>query len=79
MSALREISDRAVADFGFRQAAMWNPEDVAERWNLSEKESEVLHDVLGPELEALPNPVEPEDVHTQQTLIGGIIESALND
>lgn len=79
MSALREISDRAVADFGFRQAVMWNPDDVAERWNLSDKEKEVLNDVLGPELEALPNPVEPDDVPTQQTLVGGIIENALGE
>ena len=79
MSSLREISDRAVADFGFRQAVMWNPDDVAERWNLSDKEKEVLNDVLGPELEALPNPVEPEDVPTQQTLVGGIIETALDE
>ena len=79
MSSLREISDRAVADFGFRQAVMWNPDDVAERWNLSDKEREVLNDVLGPELEALPNPVEPEDVPTQQTLVGGIVENALSE
>ena len=79
MSSLREISDRAVADFGFRQAVMWNPDDVAERWNLSDKEREVLNDVLGPELEALPNPVEPDDVPTQQTLVGGIVENALGE
>lgn len=58
---LREIIDRAVADYGFRLAVMWGTEDVIAGSDLSSGEAAVLRDLVVPELKKLPNPVEPAD------------------
>ena len=59
--ALREIIDKAVADYGFRLAVMWGPEDVITMSDLSPEEGEVLLSAIVPELKVLPDPVEPSD------------------
>ena len=58
---LREIIDRAVADYGFRLAVMWGTDDVIAGSDLSAGETGVLRDLVVPELKKLPNPVEPAD------------------
>ena len=77
MSALIEIANRAVADYGFRQAALWSPGDVAARWELSARETAVLEGALHDALDELPVPVEPADVPAQQERVAGIIRQAL--
>ncbi|MDE0121321.1 MAG: hypothetical protein OXS33_06260 [bacterium] len=59
--ALREIIDRAVADYGFRLAVMWGTDDVIAGSDLTSGEGESLRDLVVPELKKLPNPVEPAD------------------
>ncbi|MDE0233297.1 MAG: hypothetical protein OXI56_05040 [bacterium] len=59
--ALREIIDRAVADYGFRLAVMWGTDDVIAGSDLTTGEAEFLRDLVVPELKKLPNPVEPVD------------------
>ena len=58
---LREIIDRAVADYGFRLAVMWGTDDVIAGSDLSSGEAGALRDLVVPELKELPNPVEPAD------------------
>ena len=59
--ALRDIIDKAVADYGFRLALMHGVEDVIAASDLSEKESDALRNIVVPELKELPDPVEPAD------------------
>lgn len=59
--ALREIIDRAVADYGFRLAVMWGTDDVIAGSDLTPGEAGFLRDLVVPELRQLPNPVEPTD------------------
>ena len=77
MEALKKIADKAVADYGFRQAVMWSPEDIIDRWRLSDREALVLRETICGELEALPVPVEPEDIPTESGRIARLIEAAL--
>ena len=63
---LREIIDRAVADYGFRLAVMWGTGDVAAGSDLTPQEAQTLHELVVPELKKLPNPVEPTDHATVQ-------------
>ena len=59
--ALREIIDKAVADYGYRLAVMWGPEDVIAMSDLTPEEGDVLLSAIVPELKGLPDPVEPAD------------------
>ena len=61
METLRELIEMAVADYGFRLAVMWGPDDVIAMSSLNDEEASVLKDDLLPELKALPDPVEPDD------------------
>ncbi len=61
MQTLRELIEMAVADYGFRLAVMWGPDDVIAMSSLTEEEAVVLKRDLLPELKALPDPVEPVD------------------
>ncbi len=61
-----EISDRAVADYGFRQAVLYGAEDVAHRWELYGQVKVVLETTVLQALSALPIPVQPEDVPGEQ-------------
>ena len=59
METLRELIEMAVADYGFRLAVMWGPDDVIAMSSLTDEEASVLkHDVV-PELKTLLDPVEP--------------------
>ncbi len=61
METLRELIEIAVADYGFRLAVMWGPDDVIAMSSLTDEEASVLKRDLLPELKALPDPVEPAD------------------
>ena len=61
METLRELIEMAVADYGFRLAVMWGPDDVIAMSSLTDEEAAVLKRDLLPELKALPDPVEPAD------------------
>ena len=58
---LREIIEKAVADYGFRLAVMWGVDDVVDASNLTADEARALRDVVAPELRLLTDPVEPGD------------------
>ena len=77
MGALNEIANRSIADYGFRQVALWSPEDVAIQWALSPDEARVLQGALHEALEALPIPVEPRDIPAQEERIAALIANAL--
>ncbi len=77
MEKLIEISNKAVADYGFRQIVQWSPEDIVAQWQLSTHEAEVLTGVVKDELDRLPIPVEPPDVPQEQERVAGIIRQAL--
>jgi hypothetical protein len=77
MSALQEIANKAISDYGFRQIVQWTPDDIVAQWELSDKEADVLK---GPFLEAiatLPVPVEPKDYPAEQGRFAKIIGDAL--
>ena len=77
MEKLIEITNKAVADYGFRQIVQWSPEDIVAQWQLSTRETEILTSVVKDELERLPIPVEPSDVPQEQERVAGIIRQAL--
>ncbi len=58
---LHNIIEKSVADYGFRLAVMWGPDDVIARAGLSEADGETLRSIIVPELKQLPDPVEPND------------------
>ncbi len=68
MDKVIEIADRAVADYGFRQAVLYGADDVARRWELSDQEKSVLETTVVQRLRALPIPVQPEYVPCEQAL-----------
>ena len=76
MAGLRDVLDQAIADYGFRQAVMWGPDDVAREWGLTEAEQQLLQTSLIPALESLPVPVEPSDVPAEQARLGQVIRDA---
>ena len=76
MDKVIEISDRAVADYGFRQAVLYGADDVARRWELSDQETSVLETTVVQRLGALPIPVQPEDVPGEQARLAEMIREA---
>ena len=77
MEKLIEITNQAVADYGFRQIVQWSPEDIVAQWQLSSREAELLSGVIKDELDRLPIPVEPPQVPQEQERVAGIIRQAL--
>jgi len=77
MKKLQEVINRAIADYGFRQEALWSPQDVATRFGLSPRELQALEGPLHGELEKLPIPVQPADIPTQQARFAHLISKAL--
>jgi hypothetical protein len=73
MSNLSEVVNRAIADYGFRQGVLWGAEDAARQWELSPQELSALQDTLIPALEALPIPVEPANIPTEQARFADLI------
>ena len=78
MEKLIEITNKAVADYGFRQIVQWSPEDIVAQWQLSTRETDILTGVIKDELDRLPIPVEPSDVPQEQERVAGVIRQALN-
>ena len=76
MDKVIEIADRAVADYGFRQAVLYGADDVARRWELSDQETSVLETTVVQRLSALPIPVQPEDVPGEQARLAEMILEA---
>ena len=72
-SSLVEIINRAVADYGFRLAVIWGTEDVAEGFGLAPREKRVLAELITPELQRLPNPVEPGDQADARERLRGLL------
>ena len=77
MQTLVEITNKAIADYGFRQAVLWSPDDVAEQRGLSESEAAALKGPVRDALEELPIPVEPEDQPAEESRFAKIIAEAL--
>jgi hypothetical protein len=77
MEKLIEITNKAVADYGFRQIVQWSPEDIVAQWQLSTREAELLSGVIKDEMDRLPIPVEPTDVPGEQDRLAGVIRQAL--
>ena len=77
MEKIIEITNKAVADYGFRQIVQWSPEDIVAQWQLSTREADILSGVIKGELDRLPIPVEPSDVPQEQERVAGIIWRAL--
>ncbi len=78
MNRLIEISNRAVADYGFRQAVLYGADDVARRWALSEEARAVLEGKVLEVLAALPVPVQPADIPGEQARLAELIRSTAN-
>ena len=76
MEKVIEISDRAVADYGFRQAVLYGADDVSRRWGLSDQERSVLESVVVEALNALPIPVQPADIPGEQARLADLIRQA---
>ena len=76
MDKVIEIANRAVADYGFRQAVLYGADEIARRWELTVDERSVLEGPVLERLEALPIPVQPEDIPGEQAHIAGLIRSA---
>ena len=71
-----EISNRAVADYGFRLAVLYGAADIAQRWELSEAQRALLETTALELLAALPNPVEPEQIAAEQERVAAAIRAA---
>jgi hypothetical protein len=75
---LIDIAERAVADYGFRQAVLYGAEDVARRWELSDQERSLLEGPVLEMLAALPIPVEPDDVPAEQARLAQAIRDSVS-
>ena len=74
---MTDIANRAIADYGFRQVVMWSPDDIVAQWELSDQEAEVLRGLVRDALEALPIPVQPQDIPAEQDRFAALISQAL--
>ncbi len=77
MDKVIEITNRAVADYGFRQAVLYGAEDIARRWGLTEPEKAMLEDTALELLAALPVPVSPADIPAEQARLEARIRAAV--
>jgi hypothetical protein len=77
MENLVEIAHKAIEDYGYRQVVVWSPDDIIAQWGLSDREARVLLDTVRGALEALPVPVQPDDVPAELERIKGLISTAL--
>ena len=73
---LIDIANRAVADYGFRQAVLYGPADVAMKSGLSAEEAAILEGTLLELLAALPVPVQPQDIPAEQARLENHIRRA---
>ena len=77
MEKLIDIANRAVADYGFRQAVLYGAADIARRWELTEEESALLSGPVLAELSALPITVQPADIPAQQARVSEVIRGLI--
>ena len=77
MDKVTEITNRAVADYGFRQAVLYGEGDIARRWGLTEPEKSMLEDTALELLAALPVPVPPADIPAEQARLEARIRAAV--
>ena len=73
---LIDIANRAVADYGFRQAVLYGSADVAMKSGLSDREAAILKETLLELLAALPVPVQPQDIPAEQARLEDRIRQA---
>ena len=73
MENLIDIANRAVADYGFRQAVLYGSADIAVKWSLTDEETAHLSGPVLAELAALPIPVQPQDIPAEQSRVAEII------
>ena len=78
MDKLIDIAERAVADYGFRQAILYGAEDVARRWELSDQERSLLNGLVVEMLAGLPIPVEPDVVPAEQARLAQVIRDSVS-
>ena len=78
MDKLIDIAERAVADYGFRQAVLYGAEEVARRWELSDQERSLLNGLVIEMLAGLPNPVEPDNVPVEQARLAQVIRDSVS-
>jgi hypothetical protein len=76
MEELMEIANQAVADYGFRQAVMYGPDNVGRRAGLSEEQQALLEGTVVEFLANLPIPVQPADVPAEQARLAAAIRAA---
>ncbi|MCH7842720.1 MAG: hypothetical protein IID01_08145 [Chloroflexi bacterium] len=77
MDKLIDIANRAVADYGFRQAVLYGAADIARRWELTEEEAVILSGPVLAHLSALPIPVQPADIPAQQARVSEVIRGLI--
>ena len=77
MDKLIDIANRAVADYGFRQAVLYGAGDIARKWSLTEDEAALLSGSILGELSALPIPVQPADIPDEQARIAEVIKGLI--
>ena len=77
MEKLIDIANRAVADYGFRQAVLYGAVDIARRWELTEEEAALLDGPVLAELSALPIPVQPADILPEQARVSEMIKGLI--
>jgi len=73
MDKLIDIANRAIADYGFRQAVLYGSADIARKWELTEDEATLLSGAVLSELTALPIPVQPADIPSEQARVSEVI------
>jgi hypothetical protein len=73
---LIDITNRAVADYGFRLAVLYGSADVAIKSGLSDREAAILKETVLELLAALPVPVQPQDIPTEQARLENHIRLA---
>ena len=76
MENLIEITSRAVADYGFRQAVLYGADDIARRSGFTEREIAILHGTVLELLADLPVPVQPADILAEQNRLEARIRAA---
>ena len=77
MDKLIEIANRAVADYGFRQAVLYGAEDVGRRAGFTQQEQAILEGTILDLLAALPIPVEPANIPGEQANLASAIRAAV--
>ena len=75
MDKLIEVANRAVADYGFRQAVLYGAEDIGRRAGFTQQEQAILEGTVLDLLAALPIPVQPANVPGEQAKLAGAIRA----